>query len=244
LKIAILSDIHSNLEALEAAFEDLQHHEIDVIYCTGDLVGYASNPNEVISLLQQNNVRCLLGNHDYACIDPRAVEDMVRNARLTIDYTIKALFPEHFDFLKELPSFINENGVWFTHGLPPDSFDEYVDTQSKQELLTAFASFNEKVAFVGHTHLIEIYELTENGKIEEPIFDGDLFNLIPGSRYIISAGSVGQPRDDNREAGYLIFDSLNQQITKRRITYDVDWTIEKINSVGLPRGNGLRLLKD
>lgn len=244
MKIAIFSDIHSNLEALEAAFEDLQHHEIDVIYCTGDLVGYASNPNEVISLLQQNNVRCLLGNHDYACIDPRAVDDMVRNARLTIDYTRGVLLPEHLNFLKELPLFINENGVWLTHGLPPDSYDEYVDSQSKNELMDAFASFNGNVAFVGHTHLVEIYELTENGKIEEPVFGGATFELNANSRYMISAGSVGQPRDDNREAGYLIFDSLNQQITKRRITYDVDWTIEKINSVGLPVGNGLRLLKD
>jgi len=242
LKLAILSDIHSNLEALVAAFDDLRYQEIDVIYCTGDLVGYAANPNEVISLLQQNNVRCLLGNHDYACIDPTAVDDMVRNARLTIEYTVKALLPEYLDFLKELPSFINENGVWLTHGLPPDSFDEYVDTQSKKELLTAFASFNEKVAFVGHTHLIEVYELTDDGKIDEPLFEGDTYELNFNSRYIINAGSVGQPRDDNREAGYLIYDTINQHIIKRQITYPVNITIEKINAVGLPAANGSRLL--
>ena len=242
MRLAILSDIHSNLEALEAAFEDLQTQEIDAIYCTGDLVGYASNPNEVISLLQQNNVRCLLGNHDYACINPHAVEDMVRSARLTIEYTSRVLLPENLNFLKGLPWFINGNGVYFTHGLPPDSFDEYVDTQSKKELLAAFASFNDKVAFVGHTHLIEVYELTDEGKINEPLFEGDTFELNSTSRYIISAGSVGQPRDDNREAGYLIFDSNNQQIIKRHITYPVNLTIEKINAVGLPARNGLRLL--
>ena len=242
MKIAILSDIHSNLEALEAAFADLQEQEIDVIYCTGDLVGYAANPNEVISLLQENNVRCLVGNHDYACIDPRAVEDMVRNARLTIEYTRSVLLPEHLHFLNELPYFINENGVHFTHGLPPDSFDEYIDTQSKKELLAAFASFDGNVAFVGHTHLIEIYELTEEGKIDEPLFERDTFELNSNSRYIISAGSVGQPRDDNREAGYLIYETITQQIIKRHITYPVNLTIQKINSVGLPARNGLRLL--
>jgi len=244
MRLAILSDIHSNLEALEAAFEDLQHQGIDVIYCTGDLVGYATNPNEVISLLKQNNVRCVLGNHDYACICAPVVDEMVRKARLAIDFTRSVLLPEHLDFLKGLPCFINENGVWFTHGLPPDSFDEYVDTQSKKELLAAFTSFNEKVAFVGHTHLIEIYELSENGKIEEPSFNGDLYKLNPGRRYIISAGSVGQPRDDNREAAYLIYDTFNQHLIKRRIIYPIDITIEKINTVGLLKANGLKLLTD
>ena len=244
MRLAILSDIHSNLEALEAAFEDLQHQEIDVIYCTGDLVGYATNPNEVISLLKQNNVRCVLGNHDYACIHTPVVDEMVRKARLAIDYTRSILLPENLNFLKELPFFINENGVWLTHGLPPDSFDEYVDTQSKKELLAAFTSFNEKVAFVGHTHLIEIYELTENGEFEEPFFNGDHYNFKPGSRYIISVGSVGQPRDDNREAGYLIYDTINQHVIKRRIIYPIDITIEKINTVELLKANGFRLLKD
>jgi diadenosine tetraphosphatase ApaH/serine/threonine PP2A family protein phosphatase len=84
--------------------------------------------------------------------------------------------------------------------------------------------------------------LTEYGKIAEPIFDGDLFDLTPGSRYIISAGSVGQPRDDNREAGYRIYNTINQQIIKRHITYPAILTIEKINAVGSPAANGLRLL--
>lgn len=93
MKLAILSDIHSNLGALEAAFMDLQHQEIDVIYCSGDLVGYATNPNEVISLLQQNNVSFVLGNQDYTYIYPSVVDEMVRNARLAIDYPRNILIP-------------------------------------------------------------------------------------------------------------------------------------------------------
>lgn len=100
------------------------------------------------------------------------------------------------------------------------------------------------MAFVGHTHLIEIYELTENGKIEKPIFEGYLYKLNPGSRYIISAGSVGQPRDDNRKAAYLIYDTINQHLIKHRIIYQIDITIEKINNVELLKANGLRVLKD
>lgn len=100
------------------------------------------------------------------------------------------------------------------------------------------------MAFVGHTHLFEIYELTENRKIESFTFGGNSFELKPTSRYIISAGSVGQPRDDNREAGYLIYDTTSQNLIKRTIQYNIELTIEKIRAVGIiPLANGLRLLK-
>lgn len=244
MKLAIISDIHSNLEALEAVFEDLKNEQPEFIYCSGDLVGYAANPNEVIQLLRQNKVKCVMGNHDYACFDEEMEYRMTKNARAAIAYTCRVLMSRNFNFLKELPRYINENGVYFTHGLPPKSLDQYVSMQSNHALIIAFSSFQEQVAFVGHTHLFEIFELTENRKIEKPIFDGNSFELKPNSRYIISAGSVGQPRDDNREAGYLIFDTTNQMIFKRTINYKVELTIEKIRTTGIPIANGLRLLKD
>lgn len=243
MKLAIISDIHSNLEALNTVFEDLQYEQIDAIYCTGDLVGYAANPNEVIRLLRQKKVKCVMGNHDYACLNEEMEYRMTKNARAAIAYTCQVLRSRNFSFLKELPRYIDENGVYFTHGLPPESFDQYVSMQRNHALINAFSGFQEQVAFVGHTHLFEIYELTENKKIERPIFDGKSFELKPYSRYIISAGSVGQPRDANREAGYLIFDTTNQLLIKRIIQYNVELTIEKICSTGLPMDNGLRLLK-
>lgn len=243
MKLAILSDIHSNLEALEATFEDLQNENIDAIYCTGDLVGYASNPNEVIQLLRQKKVKCIMGNHDYACLDEEMELRMTKNARAAIAYTCQVLRSINFNFLKELPRYINENGVYLTHGLPPESLDQYVSLQSNHALINAFSGFQEKLAFVGHTHLFEIYELTENCKIERHVFDGNTFELKPNSRYIISAGSVGQPRDDNREAGYLIYNTTTQQIIKRTIQYNVELTIKKINRARIPLANGLRLLK-
>ena len=244
MKLAIISDIHSNLEALEAAFEDLQDQSVDTIYCTGDLVGYAANPNEVIDLLQQNKVKCLMGNHDYACFNQRMVDNMVRNSRESIAITKRLLTPESFDLLRNLPGFISENGIYLTHGMPPELLDEYMDLQSKNELIQAFLSFPEQVAFVGHTHLFEVVELTEIGKIEKYEFDGCKLDLKPTSRYMISAGSVGQPRDDNREAGYLIYDTEIQQVTKRTFLYNVELTIQKIAAAGLPERNGRRLLKE
>lgn len=243
MKLAILSDIHSNLEALEAVFEDAQNQNIDSIYCTGDLVGYAANPNEVIHLLRQRKVKCVMGNHDFACFDEEMEYRMTKNARAAIAYTCQVLRSGNFNFLKVLPRYINGNGVYITHGLPPESLDQYVSLQSNHALIIAFSGFQEQVAFVGHTHLFEIYELTENGRIERHIFNGNSFDLKLTSQYIISAGSVGQPSDANREAGYLIYDTTNQLLIKRMIQYNVELTIEKISAAGLPMDNGLRLLK-
>ena len=244
MKLAIISDIHSNLEALEAVLEDLQDQSVESIYCLGDLVGYAANPNEVIDLLWHNRVKCMIGNHDYACLNQHAMDELIRNAREAIAFTKRVLTPESYSFLKEMPRMISENGIFLTHGMPPALFDEYLDMQSAFELKQGFSSFPEQVAFVGHTHLFEVVELTDNGKIEKYEFDGFKLDMKPTSRYLISAGSVGQPRDDNREAGYLIFDTDIQQVIKLTIQYNVELTIEKIKAAGLPEVNGKRLLKE
>lgn len=243
MKLAIISDIHSNLEALEAALQDLKTQNVSEIYCTGDLVGYGANPNEVIDLLIQNQVKCLMGNHDFACLNQHAKDDMIRSARQSIAYTQLELTADNFDVLQNLPRFISENGIYLTHGLPSALFHEYLNEQTNHELKQAFHSFKEQVAFVGHTHLFEVVELTGNRKIENYGFDHSELALKPGSRYLISAGSVGQPRDYNREAGYLIYDTENHQATKRTLQYDVGLTISKIIAAGLPESNGMRLRK-
>ena len=244
MKLAIISDIHSNLEALEAAFEDIKSHPVDTIYCTGDLVGYAANPNEVIELIQLKKVKCTIGNHDYACFNQRMQEKMVKNAREAIAFTKSEVTAENLSMLRNLPGFIRENGIYLTHGMPPALFDEYIDMQSKHALLMAFTSFSEQLAIVGHTHLFEIYELTDKGKIEKYELNGDTLDLKPTSRYMISVGSVGQPRDDNREAGYLIYDTVNHLVTKHILQYPVEITIQKIIAAGLPEKNGTRLRKE
>jgi predicted phosphodiesterase len=244
MKLAIISDIHSNLEALEAAMHDIKTQNVTTIYCIGDLVGYGPNPNEVIEMLWRNNVKCLIGNHDFACLNEGAMKSMVRNARESLTYTIRILTPENIDLLQKLPRFISENGIYLTHGMPPAWFAEYLDMQSNDELKQAFLSFTEQVAFVGNTHLFEVVELTGKGRIEKYGFDGFKLDLKPTSRYLISAGSVGQPRDDNREAGYLIYDTEKRQVIKRTFQYDVELAIEKIKAAGLPESNGRRLLKE
>lgn len=242
MRIGIISDIHSNLEALEAALEDIKTQNVEIVYCTGDLVGYAANPNEVIDLLRKDSVNCIMGNHDYACFNQRIRAEMNRDARDAIDYTKRVLTSENLLFLKELPWQIRENGIYLIHGLPPAHLDEYIHKQNKDELKQAFSSFCEQVAFVGHTHLFEIYQMTRNGEIRGPGFRQNKFKLESRSRYMIGAGSIGQPREDNRDAGYLIYDTNLRQIARRTFLYNVELTIEKIKNVGLPLDNGRRLL--
>lgn len=244
MRLAILSDIHSNLEALTAVVNDLEKLNIEKVYCTGDVVGYGPNPNEVIEILSQLKAICVMGNHDNACFNKKMQDWMNEDASLSIDYTKKVLTSENYTYLSQLPSYHIEEGLYLVHGLPPQSMTRYLDLLYKAELKNAFDSFQEQVAFVGHTHLFLNYELKEDGQIVRNAMEGPHFRLNPTSRYIINAGSVGQPRDPNREAGYLVYDPDSLTVEKRLVDYNVNLTIQKIYKAGLPHRNGKRLLKE
>lgn len=243
MKCAILSDIHSNLEALTAAVHDLEELNIEKVYCAGDVVGYGPDPNEVIDLLRQLKAICVMGNHDNACFNKKMQDWMSAQAKQSIDYTKKVLSPENILYLASRPSCHFEKALHLVHGLPPQSMTRYLDLLYKTELKNAFDSFNGQIAFVGHTHLFFNYEQKNDGQIVKNKMDGLHFPLNPHSRYIVSAGSVGQPRDPRREAGYLVYDTNRLLLEKRLINYNVNLTIQKIKKANLPPGNGKRLLK-
>lgn len=244
MKCAILSDIHSNLEALSAAVNDLEELNIKKVYCAGDVVGYGPNPNEVIEILMQLKAIGVMGNHDNACFNKKMQGWMNEEASTSIEYTKNVLNAGSYAYLAQLPSHFRDENLYLVHGLPPQSMTRYLDLLYKAELKNAFDSFTEKVAFVGHTHLFFNYELKDNGQIVRNKMDDPHFQLNPDSRYIINGGSVGQPRDPNREAGYLVYDTDNRTIEKRLIAYNVNLTIQKIYKAKLPHYNGKRLLKE
>lgn len=185
-----------------------------------------------------------MGNHDCACFNQRMRVMMNLEARQSIDYTKKILSSESINFLAQLPSYLKEEGIYLVHGLPPHSLIKYLDMLYKSELKSAFASFTQPIVFVGHTHLMIYYELKESGQIMKHSIGSGVIQLNPHSRYIINSGSVGQPMDPNKEAGYLVYDPDNKTIEKRLINYPAGITIQKINDSGLPKRNGLRLLKE
>lgn len=217
--IAILSDIHSNHEALTVAFAVLAEENIIAIYCTGDLVEYPEAANEVIRLLQQNEVKCVMGNNDVAYLEQLDCLDYAPEGDSSKLLT-EELTNESIDFLENLPDFLSEDDFYMVHGLPPDSFLKYIDYQSETALVKAFASFSQSIAFVGHTHEYKIYELTDSGEIRKHSFTDKAFELNQDSRYIINAGSLGRPRDLENEAGFVLYDPDNKQIIRKCLRTD------------------------
>lgn len=215
--IAILSDIHSNQEALAVALDTLAKENIIDIYCTGDLVEFPEAANEVIRLLQQNKVKCVMGNNDVAYLEQLDCSDCTQEEDGSIELQTEELSIESIEFLENLPDFLTEDDFYLVHGLPPDSFLKYIDYQSDTSLIKAFASFSQPIAFVGHTHEFKVYELTASNDIQKHKLNETPFDLNPNSRYIINSGSIGCPRDLENKAGYILYDSENKQIIRKSL---------------------------
>ena len=215
--IAILSDIHSNLEALALALETLAKENITDIYCTGDLVEFPKEANEVIRLLQQNKVKCVMGNNDVAYLEQLDCSDCDLEVNGTSQLPTEELILESLEFLENLPTFLSEDEFYLVHGLPPDSILKYIDYQSDTALTKAFASFSQPIAFVGHTHEFKVYELTDSSDIQKHKLNETPFDLNPNSRYIINVGSIGCPRDLENEAGYILYDAERKQIIRKSL---------------------------
>lgn len=215
--IAILSDIHSNLQALTLALSTLAKENITDIYCTGDLVEFPEAANEIIGLLRKNKVQCVMGNNDVAYLEQLDCADSAPEEDGTSNFPTEELTIESLEFLENLPDFLFEEDFYLVHGLPPDSFLKYIDYQSDSALIKAFASFSQPLAFVGHTHEFKVYELTASGEIQKHQLGKTPFDFNANSRYIINAGSIGCPRDLENEAGYLLYDPERKQIIRRWI---------------------------
>jgi diadenosine tetraphosphatase ApaH/serine/threonine PP2A family protein phosphatase len=228
MRYLILSDIHSNLAALNACIDDAEDKEIDKIICLGDIVGYAAKPNQCIEILRKKNAICILGNHDAACINKIELNWFNSLARFCIEWTIKELKKENKEFLLKLPEKFCTQEFFAVHGSPFSPLKEYMDEE------IAFLSFQEisqNILLCGHSHIPFIIE---QGKGLLPI-KGDKVISLKNSRFVISVPSVGQPRDFDSRAGYAILDLEKMLIEIYRVKYDIEQTIEEILSASLPK---------
>jgi len=206
MKIAIISDIHSNINALTAVMNDLSSRSVNAIICLGDIVGYNNNPNEVIELLKKHSVESVMGNHDETLIEmdyenymnPRAVNAIKKNRSM--------LRKEHLEFLSKLPKSIVKYNCRFVHGVPPDNNWDYLFYLFPDDVRQLFQQFNESICFVGHSHQFLYYEMQADGalKIHESLLNK--LELKNNARYIINCGSVGEPRGIETGPGYVIYD--------------------------------------
>jgi len=236
MKYAIISDIHANLEALEAVLADLRP-QAETVICLGDIVGYNANPNECLELVQNVCDVVIAGNHDQAACGLRPYDDFSEYAREAMDWTRQQLSPAWYEYLRGLPTTAIFSDQWLAaHGSPWDT-DEYLF--HAWHFQTAFLYVQEclpqvRGCFIGHTHLPMIWEYTPPG-LARPVDVTPLtVALQPARRYIINPGSVGQPRYGSPAASYVLLDAQALTVEFRFVTYDVAATQDKIYDAMLP----------
>ncbi len=252
-KFAIISDIHANLEALEAVFQDIDHRGIKTVFCLGDVVGYGADPRECLDLVAERCEVCLCGNHDHAVFyEPFNFNIGAERAcywtrQLFEDETSKPARDSRWDFLGRLPVRYEYDGLLFVHGSPRKPVNEYLFSEdvytNPQKILSNFERLEEgtRACFVGHTHVPGIF-------LDDPYFDPpdelterDRYRLTDDEKAIVNVGSVGQPRDRDPRASYVVVDDRTVEFV--RVAYDADKAASKIfNNPELDDFLGSRLL--
>ncbi len=235
MKLAVFSDIHANIEALQAVVDDFQKQHIDRYICLGDLIGYGPNPNECIDLVRSlPNVVVILGNHDAAATWEATPYGMSKSAQQVIFWSMETLTRENLSFIKDLEPTRVMGEMIFSHANPynPKAW-RYVN--SRKYAARTFAQTGKRLAFIGHTHkpLVITRKNFFQISFEEPE-PSSVYTVTSGSRQIFNCGSVGQPRDGRPLACYLIYDTRLQQLIYRRVAYDHRQTAAKIIAAGLP----------
>lgn len=237
MKYAVLSDIHGNLEALEAVLADVETWAPDAMFCLGDFVGYGPDPNACVARLRPVLAGAVAGNHDLAALGELDASVFNPLAAAAIRWTQAQLSAESRAFLHDLPERIERNGFLAVHGSVRDPIEEYIldpETAERSFLADAF-----RICAVGHTHVPAVFMKHNDGVRGGLLTAGAPLAIDPASRYIINAGSVGQPRDGDPRAAYLQLEDASARLV--RVEYPVARTQEKMLAAGLPPALAERL---
>ena len=229
MRLAVLSDIHANLAALDAVRDDLP--DVDEIWACGDIVGYGAQPNEVIRRLQEMGARSVMGNHDGAALGTVDVGWFNPDAARAIAWTAEVADDNTRSYLASLPEVRREGELTAVHGSPRDPTWEYITgAQAAAENLDAFDT---RLCLHGHTHVPVIFRADE-GRMEIVSATPDESISIQGGRLLLNPGSVGQPRDGNPASSYLLLDTEAGVAEFRRVRYDIAATQALMREAGLP----------
>ncbi|MDR5708590.1 MAG: metallophosphoesterase family protein [Armatimonadota bacterium] len=239
MRYAILSDIHANLDALETVLQDLRGQRVDRVVCLGDFVGYGPEPNECVEHLRPMLHLALVGNHDLAAIGRLNPERFNIFARMAIEWTRQRLAPSVRAYLASLPPRAEGDGVLFVHGSPRDPVEEYV-----LDPVTADENFRSEpfdICFFGHSHLPVWFLHNGVRTAMRHLPPNAPVHLEEGMRHLVNVGSVGQPRDGDPRAAYLIYDAEARTMELRRIVYPIEVVQQKMRAAELPRPLWARL---
>src|SRR5512133_394451 len=240
MRIAILSDVHANLEALDAVEKALAPLRPDRVVCLGDVVGYGASPAECCARIRALCDVALLGNHDAAVSGRMDYRYYYDSARSALDWTGRQLANEQRAWLASLPYAHSTADAGFSHGSPlqPSDFAYIFAAEQVRELAPRFASLP-RVTFVGHSHLCKVFSLDSGGRVQE--IHGARVELGSDRKYIVSAGSVGQPRDYDNRACFVTFDVEDRVVQYHRVPYDIATSAQKIFAASLAPNFGKRL---
>lgn len=239
MRIGIFSDVHANIEALTAVLAAYESERIDKYVCIGDTVGYGASPNECCDIIRNLAAFTILGNHDAAVagrMDYSYYYDAARNA---LDLHARLLSADNMAWLKGLPYQVQDGEIAFCHG-SPINLEEFEYIFSKEQAAQCLEIWSDlsTVTFIGHSHLCKSFALTQ-GEVYEVV--AEKFVIRPEHRYIVSVGSVGQPRDYDNRASYTIYDTSEKTFEFKRVAYDIDAAAQKIFDSELERNFGNRL---
>jgi diadenosine tetraphosphatase ApaH/serine/threonine PP2A family protein phosphatase len=238
MRYAIISDIHGNIEALEAVLKDVAAEKVDEVICLGDLVGYGADPNECIEAVRKKASVVIAGNHDWAAIGKLGLEYFNSAARRAAEWTEAVLSDDHRRYLDGLPLTATAgDNVLLVHSSPAAP-DQWMYVFHPGQATREFSAFSQPFCFIGHTHQPAIF--TDDGGFH---LGGALscFRMGVGTRYMVNVGSVGQPRDGNPRAAYCVFDADHLVVSIRRVDYDIARSSMKIVQNRLPRSLAERL---
>ena len=232
VRALILSDIHSNLEALETVIRDAAHRGgFDQIWCLGDTVGYGPDPVSCLNLLREYDLVAVAGNHDYAAAGKRGMDDFNSAARTATQWTTRQLSPTDTEFLAGLPLTEKRDPFTLVHGSLRRPIDEYL--LDPEAAMATLALLQGCFCLVGHSHLPFICSENCGAPRFDRFTDDEVFSLGE-ERWILNPGSVGQPRDRDPRPSYAIYDGSQQTIERHRVVYDIAKTQQKMRDAGLP----------
>ncbi len=240
MKLAIFSDAHGNYDAFHKVMNDIEKSDVEAVISLGDNIGYGPEPDRVIKKLEALDIPSVEGNHELAVKNEEYLNWFNPAARKSLLKTRDLLSKASIRSISKFKPFITAYDCRFVHGFPPDSPLIYlfqVSDNRKQEVLKEMA---ERLCFIGHTHTLEIISYDGRSIKHEELPEGTT-RLDATSKYIINVGSVGQPRDSSNNAKYVIWDSLEDSLDVRFLSYDIAAVVNKIKAAGLPEEHAHRL---
>lgn len=241
MRLGIFSDVHANHEALSAVLEAYRAEDVDAYYCLGDTVGYGGSPNECAELVRGLAKATVLGNHDAAVAGRMDYSYYYEAARHALDAHAAALSADNMAWLKSLPyeSRLDDHDLLLCHGSPVrlEEFEYIFAPEQARECLGIWERMG-RLTLIGHSHLCKVFALTKDSVEELPAAD---FSLDDDKKYIVSVGSVGQPRDFDNRASYTIYDTEEDTFTFKRVEYDIELAADKVLRSKLERNFAHRL---